>query len=96
MGEVMKQRHRGRKAEPKPGDAVNEIMTLHEVADYLQLHPISVYRFIKTGSLPGFRLGSDWRFRRSDLAKWIEQHHVRHEEPKANEPTRHKRKDTDG
>lgn len=91
----MKRRNQCRKPEPKPGDHESEIMTLQDVADYLKLHYITVYRFIKTRGLPAFRLGSDWRFRRSDLEKWIGQRSVLPEEPKTDEPSRrgrHKRK----
>jgi excisionase family DNA binding protein len=62
-------------------------MTLREVADYLNCHYITVYRLINTG-LPAFRLGSDWRFQRSDLKKWIAQQHdmVENRAPKGPEP----------
>jgi excisionase family DNA binding protein len=53
-----------------------EIMTMGDVADYLQCHPSTVYRLLKGGEIPGFRLGSDWRFRRSELDKWIAQRQV--------------------
>ena len=38
------------------------IMTLQEVAQYLRCHPSTIYRALKRGELPGFRIGSDWRF----------------------------------
>lgn len=62
----MKRRNRGRKATPKPGAPVNKILTLHEVADYLHCHFVTVCRLIKAG-LPTFRLGTDWRFQRVDV-----------------------------
>jgi len=48
-----------------------DVMTIHDVADYLHCHFITVYRLIKAG-LPAFRIGSNWRFRRSDVDRWIE------------------------
>jgi excisionase family DNA binding protein len=51
-------------------------MTLHHIANYLKLHYMTVYRLIKTRSLTAFRLGGDFRVRRSDLEKWIAQQHV--------------------
>ena len=72
----MKQRNRGRRPEPKPGGVESELMTLHHVANYLKLHYMTVYRLIKTRGLPAFRLGGDFRIRRSDLEKWIAQQHV--------------------
>ena len=67
---------RGRKAEPKPGDVVNEILTLRGVADYLNCHYTTVYRLVRQRGLPVFHVGSDYRVRRADLEKWIAQQHV--------------------
>ena len=67
----MKRRNRGRKMEPEPGDNESEIITLREVADYLHCYWGTVYQLIQKGDLPAFRVGSDWRFRRADIEKWI-------------------------
>jgi excisionase family DNA binding protein len=52
-----------------------EIMTLNGAADYLHCHPQTISRLLAKRAIPAFRLGigvaSDWRFRRSDLDKWI-------------------------
>jgi len=56
---------------------VSDIMTVRDVADYLRCNFVTLYRLIKTAVLPAFRLGSDWRFRREDIEKWIAQRHVR-------------------
>jgi excisionase family DNA binding protein len=48
-----------------------EILTLEEVAAYLKAGKRTVYRLAADGKLPGFKLGGTWRFRRSDLDKWI-------------------------
>jgi len=79
----MKRRNRGRKAESEQGDRESEILTLHEVADYLHCHYTTVHRLIRKRGLPVFRLGSDFRVRRSDLENWIAQRHVRPEESTA-------------
>jgi excisionase family DNA binding protein len=50
---------------------VPEFMTVFEVADYLHCHPTTVYRLVHTGGLPFLRLGSDYRFRRSDLEQYL-------------------------
>lgn len=41
-----------------------QIMTVEEVADFLKLSKITVYKLVKKGDLPGFRVGNSWRFRR--------------------------------
>lgn len=52
----------------------NEILTVKEVSEYLRCHPITVYRFVARGELPCFRIGSEIRFERSSINRWIENH----------------------
>ena len=39
-----------------------EIMTPKEVASYLKLSVLTVYKHAKQGTIPGFRIGNSWRF----------------------------------
>ena len=43
------------------------IMTAPEVAQYLRIHKTTVYKLLREGKLPGFRVGSDYRFYKSDI-----------------------------
>ena len=38
------------------------VLTVTEVCDYLRVHRSTIYRLLKRGDLPAFRIGSDWRF----------------------------------
>ena len=49
----------------------DEIFTLDEVAVYLKAGKKTVYRLAQQGAIPGFKLGGTWRFRRSELDRWI-------------------------
>jgi excisionase family DNA binding protein len=49
----------------------DEILTLEEVAVYLKAGKKTVYRLAQQGGIPGFKLGGTWRFRRSELDRWI-------------------------
>ena len=40
------------------------IMTVDEVAHYLKLSKITVYKLTQKGEIPGFRIGSSWRYNR--------------------------------
>jgi putative molybdopterin biosynthesis protein len=51
-----------------PG-AVSALLTTAEVAALLRVHPKHVYRLLKKG-LPARRVGSEWRFDRSDVLVW--------------------------
>lgn len=48
-----------------------EILTIDEVAELLHLHEMTVYRLVKQGKLPGFKVGGRWRFRREVLESWM-------------------------
>ncbi len=50
-----------------------EIMTAKDVADYLDLHPLTVHRYAREGKIPGFKIGTDWRFHRKHIEKWIKE-----------------------
>lgn len=43
------------------------IMTVDEVAKYLKLSKITVYKLTQKGDIPGFRIGSSWRFNREKI-----------------------------
>lgn len=50
-----------------------EILTAKEVAEYLSIHPLTVHRYAREGKIPGFKIGTDWRFHKKYLEKWIKQ-----------------------
>ena len=57
------------------GTAVSdgEILTLDEVAVFLKAGKRTVYRSAQNGDIPAFKLGGTWRFRRSELERWIDE-----------------------
>ena len=50
-----------------------DLMTLQELAEYLKLAERTVYGYAQKGVLPGIKIGSSWRFRKSDIDAWLEQ-----------------------
>jgi excisionase family DNA binding protein len=44
-----------------------EILTIAEVAQILRMHRNTVYRLIKRGDIPGFKIGVNWRVNEKDL-----------------------------
>ena len=54
-------------------DSDGEILTLDEVAAFLKAGKRTVYRFAQNGDIPAFKLGGTWRFRRSELERWIDE-----------------------
>jgi len=49
----------------------DEIMTVKELADYLKIAEKTAYRFASEGKVPGFKVGSAWRFKKAEIDAWI-------------------------
>lgn len=49
-----------------------QLMTVEEVAKYLQLNPQTVSRMAARGELPAAKVGRHWRFRREILDKFLD------------------------
>jgi excisionase family DNA binding protein len=47
-----------------------KVLTLEEVANYLRVHPSTIYRLLKKRQLPAFKVGSDWRFNLDSIDRW--------------------------
>ena len=62
----------GMKDLKKPNsERVNEVLTAGEVASYLRVSLSTIYRLLKSGDLPAFKIGSDWRFNRVHIEEWL-------------------------
>jgi len=48
-----------------------EILTPQQVSKYLQVNLETVYRLVKDGRIPAFRVGRVWRFHRIDIERYI-------------------------
>lgn len=53
-------------------DRKDQIMTLREVARYLGLHAMTVYKLTREGRMPAAKIGGQWRFKRDVLDEWLE------------------------
>ncbi|HXY04282.1 MAG TPA: helix-turn-helix domain-containing protein [Terriglobales bacterium] len=49
---------------------MTKVMTVNELANYLRIHRTTLYRLLRRGELPGFRVGSDWRFDLDAIERW--------------------------
>ena len=49
----------------RPADG---LITLYEAAERLGVHYMTVYRYVRTGRLPGRKVGAEWRVDPADLA----------------------------
>ena len=64
-------------AEPKMNEGKRpertQIMTTKEIAKYLGVHEMTVYRWLKKGVLPGFKIGGRWRSKKDILDNYLVQ-----------------------
>jgi excisionase family DNA binding protein len=47
-----------------------DILTISELSAHLRVHPTTIYRLLREGRIPGFRVGSAWRFNRRAIEIW--------------------------
>ncbi len=47
-----------------------KVITIGELSEYLRVHRSTLYRLLKNGQLPGFKIGSGWRFNLGTIDQW--------------------------
>jgi excisionase family DNA binding protein len=47
------------------------VKTVNEIADELHVHRITIYRLLKRGKIPGFKIGRVWRFDSEQVRQWL-------------------------
>jgi len=50
---------------------VGKILTTKELAEYLKLTEVTIYKYIGEGKIPGFKIGSRWRFDKDQIDKLL-------------------------
>ena len=48
-----------------------EVLTVKDIAEYMDMHPMTIYKYVKDGKIPAFKIGSSWRIRKDSIQKWI-------------------------
>jgi excisionase family DNA binding protein len=51
--------------------AEDTVFTVQEVASYLRMQPVTIYKHAKAGKLPCFKVGANWRFKKATIDRWI-------------------------
>ena len=49
----------------------DSVFTVQELAEYLRMRPLTIYKHASAGRLPGFKVGSHWRFKKRTIDEWI-------------------------
>ena len=50
-----------------------EIMTVKQVAQYLQMDEHTIYKLSRSGKIPAIKIAGQWRFKKEVIDKWISQ-----------------------
>ena len=61
---------------------MDSLLTIEEVATFLNLSRDTVYRMAQVGKIPASKVGTQWRFRKRDIDGWLDLNsniRVRHE-----------------
>jgi excisionase family DNA binding protein len=51
---------------------MEEYLTAKQVAKYLQVKPLTVYRWAKTNKIPAAKIGRIWRFKKNVIDNFLE------------------------
>jgi excisionase family DNA binding protein len=50
---------------------MKDTLTPFEVGEYLNVHVRTIYRLVKSGKIPGHKVGGRWRFNKAALEEWL-------------------------
>lgn len=48
-----------------------EVMTITDLARYLQVSKSSLYKLVQRGEVPGGKVGKHWRFQKEVIDRWL-------------------------
>ena len=61
-----------RKITEKTREPEDRLMTVRQLAAYLNLNERTVLKLVSEGELPGVKIGNQWRFRKAMLDAWLD------------------------
>jgi len=50
---------------------LGSVLTVTEVAEILRMNSTTIYRLVKNGSIPGVKIGGNWRISKASLDLWL-------------------------
>ena len=57
---------------------MGQIFTSKELAEYLKLTEVTIYKYVSEGKIPGFKVGSRWRFDKDKIDELLRNHEENH------------------
>jgi excisionase family DNA binding protein len=53
-------------------DNLQDIITVKQLSEFLQISELTIKRALKSGELKGFKIGSGWRIEKEEVLKWLD------------------------
>ena len=50
---------------------MENLMDILQVAEYLQMNKMTVYKLARQGKIPAFKVASEWRFKKELIEQWL-------------------------
>ena len=55
----------------------DELMTTRQLMEFLSLSRTKIWELVNKEQLPAFKIGGDYRYRRSEVLEWLERFRVK-------------------
>jgi len=49
------------------------LMTMDDLSKYLKVSKETIYKMAKKGTVPGSKIGTQWRFRKDQIDLWLDE-----------------------
>lgn len=56
---------------------IKKLLTFNEAREYLRVNRGTLYKLIRNGDVPAFRVGKQWRIDKKELNIWLRKQRVR-------------------
>jgi excisionase family DNA binding protein len=53
---------------------MQDLITLKELSKYLKISKPTLYKMVEKGKIPALKIANQWRFKKEDIDRWVEQH----------------------
>ena len=57
-------------------ESLPDIITVKQLAEFLQTSDQTISRFLKNGKLKGFKIGREWRISKEAVTQWIDKNNT--------------------
>ncbi|NUP90521.1 MAG: helix-turn-helix domain-containing protein [Candidatus Sumerlaeia bacterium] len=47
------------------------LLTVEEIAQFLHVSEVTVYRLLRRGEIPAYKVAGQWRFNKSVINRWL-------------------------